>query len=65
MLYLVVFASLALGVYAQTNIGAQLAANERRCNESMLAADSGLAFMRYQLANLAIPPGLTPDQKWE
>src|SRR4051812_38876241 len=50
MLFLVIFATLAIGFYAQTNINVQIAANERRSSDARLAAESGMAFMRYQLS---------------
>jgi hypothetical protein len=62
MLYLVIFAALALGFYAQTSICAQISGNDRRLNEARVAAESGLKFIRYQLSKVTIPPGLTEDQ---
>lgn len=49
MLYLVIFAALALGFYAQTNIGAQVSNNERNTYNALIAAESGMAFIRYHL----------------
>ena len=65
MLFMVVFAALALGFHAETNTSAQVAANDRRGHEAMVAAESGVAFMRYQLGSVAMPPGLTHDLAWE
>jgi hypothetical protein len=62
MLYLVIFAALALGFYAQTSISAQISGNDRRINEARIAAESGLKFLRYQLSKVTIPPGMTEDQ---
>ena len=42
MLFLVIFSALAVGFYAQMNSAVQVAGNERRTNESLIAAESGL-----------------------
>lgn len=55
MLFLVVFAAMALGFYASTNVGAQIAANDRRTSEAQAAADSGLQFVRHHLGQITIP----------
>ena len=71
MLYLVVFAALALGFYAQTNMSVQVSNNERRSKESLAAAEAGLQFIRYQLSRITIPmqpvgmPQLTDSQVFE
>ena len=65
MLYLVIFAALALGFYATTNISAQLSANDQRAAEAQQAAESGLQFLRYHLNAVQIPGGLTPEQSFE
>ncbi len=62
MLFLVLFATLALGFYAAVSTSVQVSGNERRANEAMLAAESGMAFIKYQLASLNIPGGTSPDQ---
>jgi Tfp pilus assembly protein PilX len=55
MLFLVLFSVLALGFYAQVNMASQVSANERRGAAALVAAESGLQFVRYHLANLNIP----------
>ena len=68
MLYLVVFASLALGFYAQTNMSVQVSNNERRMKEALMAAECGLQFIRLELSKTTIPalyPPLTDDQVFE
>jgi hypothetical protein len=60
MMYLILFAMLALGYYASSNSNSQVAHNERRRLESLSAAESGMDFIRYQLAQMKIPP-LTPE----
>src|SRR5215204_1896355 len=65
MLYLVLFSALALGFYAQTNLGAQVAGNEERVLAAQVAAESGLQFMRYQLSLVIIAPTLPREQIFE
>ena len=71
MLYLVIFAVLALGFYAQTNTAVQVSHNERRVKESLSAAEAGLHYIRYELSRVTIPmmplpqPQLTDDQVFE
>ena len=71
MLYLVVFAALALGFYAQTNTSVQVSNNERRTKEALMAAEAGLQYIRYELSRVTIPmmappmPQLTDDQVFE
>ena len=60
MMYIVLFAVLAVGYFAQTTLSAQVGHNEQRMLASRTAAESGMAWMRYQLSLVQIPP-LTPD----
>ncbi len=62
MLYLVLFSTMAIGVYAAATTGSQLAVNDQRISHALLAAESGLDFMRYQLARVHIPPSTPPTQ---
>ncbi|HEX2973413.1 MAG TPA: pilus assembly PilX N-terminal domain-containing protein [Tepidisphaeraceae bacterium] len=55
MLYLVLFSILALGFYASTATSVQVSANDRRGSLAMMAAESGMDFMRYQLASVTMP----------
>ena len=55
MLYLVLFAALALGFYAATTTSAQVSRNERLIVEARLSAESGLEFMRYRLGAMRLP----------
>ena len=57
MLYLVLFATLAVGFYEGVNIQAQVARNDRMMQQAQIAADSGMNFMRYQLGNAPLPAG--------
>lgn len=60
MLFLVLFAAMAVGFYAATNTSVQVAGSERLEAETRLAAESGLTFLRYQLAQVPIPPNTPP-----
>jgi hypothetical protein len=60
MLYLVLFSSLAIGFYASVNTAVQVANNEQQAAKAMLAAESGLHFIRYHLAAVSIPPRTQP-----
>ncbi|MDB5297354.1 MAG: hypothetical protein JWO31_3337 [Phycisphaerales bacterium] len=57
MLYLILFAALAIGFFAATTMTAQMSRNDRVVAESQMAAESGLQFARRQV-NLM---NLTPD----
>src|SRR5262245_20116567 len=61
MMYLVLFSTLAIGFYATTTISMQVTANDERVAKAFMATESGLDFMRYQLANVSIPPDTTPE----
>jgi hypothetical protein len=65
MLFLVLFSCLALGFYYSTAVSAQISANERTGQSCQLAAESGLAFLRYQLSAVDVDPTVTPDKMLE
>ena len=65
MMFMVIFSALALGFYAATTTASQLADNEKRSASAQSAAESGFQFLRYHLAALDIPPGLTNAQLFE
>lgn len=62
MLYLILFAALALGFYAATAISNQVVYNDTKTSTAMLAAESGMEFLRYQLATVKIPAFTKPEQ---
>jgi hypothetical protein len=62
MLYMVLFAALAVGFYVQTTLAAHVGHNEQRMLHARTAAESGMEFMRYQLQLVQVPP-LTPDDE--
>lgn len=54
MLFLILFSVMAIGFYGMTVMSAQIAANDRRATDSQTATESGLAFIRYELAQVKI-----------
>ena len=62
MMYLMLFAILAVGFYATTGTNSQVAHNEQRRHVSLSAAESGMDFMRYHLSQMKIPP-TTPENQ--
>src|SRR5438552_10540179 len=61
MLYLTLFTTLALGFYASVSTSLKVAENEQTTARAMRAGESGMAFMKYHLANLGVPAGTAPD----
>ncbi len=62
MLYLVLFATLAVGFYASTGTSAQVSVNEQRRYRALGAAESGMDFARFQLFQVSVLPTTTNDQ---
>lgn len=62
MLYLVLFSSLAVGFAAATQTAVQVAYNEDRAQRAMLAAESGMDFVRYHLYQLNVDRKTKPDK---
>jgi hypothetical protein len=59
MLFLVLFATLAVGFVATTSMSSQVARNEQYLATARLSADAGMEFMRYQLGSMNLPIGTT------
>ena len=59
MLFLVLIGTLALGFYTSVTTATALAKNDRRTAKALMAAESGIQFMRNRLANVTIPPTTT------
>jgi Tfp pilus assembly protein PilX len=59
MLFLILFSILSIGFYASTTMSVQVARNERVAADAQYAAESGLAFMRYQLEAVDFPTSTT------
>ena len=60
MMYLIIFATMAVGFYATTNTNAIVATNEMQSALALGSAESGMDFMRYQMAGIVLPYGTTP-----
>src|SRR5262245_11537906 len=56
MMFLVLIGTLALGFYTSVTTATALAKNDRRTAKSLMAAESGIQFMRNRLAHTTIPP---------
>jgi Tfp pilus assembly protein PilX len=56
MIFLVLIGLMAMGFYALTTTATTLSRNDRRTAKSLLAAESGIQFMRNRLAHVTIPP---------
>ena len=61
MIFLMLFAILAIGFFAATSISSQLAANENMVHQSQVAAESGMQWVRFQLATTDIPRTCPPE----
>src|SRR5687768_4506915 len=59
MMFMVLIATLALGFYASSTTSTALAKNDRRTAKALMAAESGIQFMRHCLAHVTIPPATT------
>jgi len=59
MLYLVIFATLAVGFAEASVMNAQISRNERNLAQARASADAGLAFARYYLGSVTMPVGTT------
>ena len=51
-----------IGFYAATNTATQVTTNDENVAHAFVASESGMDFMRYQLANVHIPATTPPDQ---
>src|SRR5689334_24201031 len=59
MLYMVLFATLAVGFAEATVMNAQISRNQRNLEQSRVSADAGLSFARYYLGSMTLPMGTT------
>ena len=62
MLFMVLIGALALGFYAQVTTSSRVANNDQKGARALAAAESGIQFMRLQLARVDIPPDTTTGQ---
>ena len=65
MIFLVLFATLAVGFYASITQTTVIATNEKNGTISLTAAESGMDFVRYQLALIKVPPMVPVDQTFD
>ena len=62
MLFVVLFAALAIGFYTTTTTAIIVTDNERRALLAHTSAEGGVEFIRFQLEQISIPAGTPPDQ---
>ena len=62
MIFMVLIACLALGFYSSMTTSTTLAQNDKKGARCLVAAESGIRFMRLQLAHVKLPPMTTSDQ---
>jgi hypothetical protein len=55
MLFVVLISVLAVGFYSTVNTAIEVADNEQNSDRATLAAESGVAFMRWHLSQVAVP----------
>jgi hypothetical protein len=60
MLYMTLFAILAVGFFGSVTTSVQVSGNEQRTARVMMACDSGMQFVKYHLATLDIAPNTSP-----
>jgi hypothetical protein len=56
-MFMGMFSALAVGFYAATTTAVQVASNDQQSAFAQTASESGMDFMRFQLAQVKIPPG--------
>jgi Tfp pilus assembly protein PilX len=59
MIFLMLFAILAIGFFAAVTTSTQVARNERDVTDALRAAESGMAFVRQQLSRVTVPAATT------
>jgi hypothetical protein len=59
MLYMLLFAVLAVGFYALVNVSSQVAYNDISVTRAQYAAETGIEFARHQLSRVSIPATTT------
>jgi hypothetical protein len=62
MLFMTLFAALAVGFFGSVTMSVQVAGNEQRTSRARVASDSGMQFMKYHLATLGIPASTPTTQ---
>lgn len=62
LVFVVLLSVLALAIYSSANLSVQVVANERQVRVAQLASESGMEFVRYQLATISVPYNTPQDQ---
>jgi hypothetical protein len=62
MLFITLFAALAVGFVATVTTSVSVAGNEQSTSRAMMACDSGMQFLKYHLATLNIPSNTPPAE---
>jgi hypothetical protein len=62
MIFVILFASLAIGVATISDTNVQIASNQHRANLAFATAESGLEVMRYWLSRVLISSSLSPSE---
>src|SRR5262245_47001979 len=62
MLFLVLFSTLAVGFYASVMVSNEVTTNDANVARAFMASESGMDYMRYQLANVNLSPTIPPDR---
>lgn len=62
LLFVALLSVMALAIYSSANLSVQVVANEKQVRVAQLAAESGMEFVRYQLATISIPYNTPQDQ---
>ena len=57
MLYMVLFATLAVGFAEATSMNVQISRNQRNLEQARVSADAGMSFARYYLGTMTLPIG--------
>lgn len=63
MIFLLIFTSLAVSIASFSGTNVQLAENQRRANNALTSAHSGLEVLRYYLSPVTVPGSVTPANR--
>ncbi len=55
LVFIALLSVLALGIYSTSTLSVQVVANEKHVRIAQLASESGMEFVRYQLASISVP----------
>jgi len=63
MIFLIVFASLAVSMAAMSGASLQISNNQRDANIAFTATESGVEVFRYWLSDISVPQSLSPSER--